>query len=123
METLTNRQMDDLEKSLGVTLPGLYRKLLLMIGHGKTPSGKQIYHPTELQPLFEPFFVDPSQLFNPYFPFGCDNHRQEMWIIDSSRELAASIWHETVPEDWPEESWLDYADWVIKYIPHLDSVL
>jgi hypothetical protein len=123
METFTNPQMNDLEKSLGVTLPGLYRKLLLEIGYGTTPSGKQIYHPTEIRPLYGPFFDDASQLFNPFFPFGCDNHRQEMWVIDGNRELAASIWHETVPDDWPEESWLDYADWVMKYIPHLDSEL
>ncbi len=43
------------------------------------------------------------------------------WVVDSNRELAASIWHETLPDDWPDESWLDYADWVMKYIPQLDS--
>ena len=123
MELLTDPQINVLEKSLGAIPPGLYRKLLVEMGHGTTSSGKQIYHPTEIRPLYEPFFEDPSQIFNPYVPFGCDNQRQEVWVIDSDRELAASIWHETVPDDWPDESWLDYADWVMKYIPHLDSEL
>jgi hypothetical protein len=121
MKPLTNPQMDDLEKSIGVVLPGLYRKLLLMIGYGTTDSGKQLYHPLEIRPLYAPFFDDESQLFHPYFPFGCSNHSQEIWVIDVNRELAASIWHETVPDDWPEESWLDYAEWILKYIPLLDS--
>lgn len=104
MEPLTNPQIDDLEKCLGVSFPGLYRKLLVEIGHGIMPTGRQIYHPAEIRPLYESFFEDPSQLFNPYFPFGCDNRRKEVWIIDSNRELAASISHETVPDDWPDES-------------------
>jgi hypothetical protein len=121
MEPLTISQIEALETSLGVSLPGLYRKLLVEVGHGKTESGKQIYHPAEIWPLYEPFFDDPSQIFHPYFPFGCDNHLQDLWVIDGERKLAASISHETVPDDWPEEDWLDYGAWVTKYCPDLDS--
>jgi hypothetical protein len=123
MNTLTNSQIDRLEKTLGIILPGLYRKLLIETGYGKTPFDRQLYHPMEIRPLYESFFHDSSQLFNPYFPFGCDNNGQELWVIDNNRELAASISHEAVPEDWPDELWLDYADWIDKYIPFLDSEL
>jgi hypothetical protein len=116
VQTLTNWQIDDLEGSLGVRLPGLYRKLLVEIGHGLLPLGGQIYHPSEICPLYEPIFDDPDRLFNPYFPFGCDNRREEIWIIDADRELAASIRHETAPDDWAGESWLEYHEWVIKYL-------
>jgi hypothetical protein len=66
-------------------------------------------------------FDDPAQLFSSYFPFGCNNATQEMWIIDGARELAASIWHETVPESWPEEQWLSYAEWVKENLPQDES--
>lgn len=80
------------------------------------PSGNQIYHPTEIVDLYEPFFDDPSQLFAPYFPFGCDNTEQSIWVIDADRELAAEIPHDTVPDDWPDETWLEYGDWVINIL-------
>jgi hypothetical protein len=60
---------------------------------------------------------DPDQLFAPYFPFGCDNGKQEMWVIDGARERAATIWHETVPGGWPEEEWLSYEEWVAQNLP------
>jgi hypothetical protein len=116
MQLLTNPQIDELEESLDIVLPGLYRKLLVEIGVGELPSGRQIYDPTEIAPLYEPFFDDPGDLFDPYFPFGCHNRLQEVWIIDSSRELAASISHETVPDDWPEEEWLSYEEWIFKHL-------
>ena len=121
METLTNPEIDELEKAMGTSLPGLYRKLLVEIGHGDTASGKEIYHPAEIRDLCEQLFDDPSEMFNQYFPFGCDNSSHEIWVIDGRRELAASISSETVPEDWPGEAWLDYADWVTNFIPNLDS--
>jgi N-acetylmuramoyl-L-alanine amidase len=34
MTTLTNAQIDDIERQLGVALPGLYRKLLIEVGFG-----------------------------------------------------------------------------------------
>ena len=36
-------------------------------------------------------------------------------MIDAKSEMAASIWHETVPDDWPDEEWLSYEDWIMKY--------
>jgi hypothetical protein len=55
-------------------------------------------------------------LFHPYFPFGCNNGKQELWVIDAAAERAASIWHETHPADWPEEEWLDYHEWIIRFL-------
>jgi hypothetical protein len=102
MPALSNTEIDEIERSRGVTLPRLYRRLLVEIGPGKFGDVQQ-YHPAEIHVLYERFFDDPAQLFNPYFPFGCHNRKQELWIIDATSETAASIWHETVPDDWAEE--------------------
>jgi hypothetical protein len=124
MQKLTNPEITEIEKSLGLTLPGLYRKLLVEIGFGsfgqksdsKCNTTREVYHPGEVRDLSSSFFTDPSALFHPYFPFGCDNDQQEWWIIDSVTERAASIWHETNPEDWAEEQWLEYDEWVVKFL-------
>jgi hypothetical protein len=55
-------------------------------------------------------------LFAPYFPFGCDNNRQELWIIDAEQEMAASIPHDVHPDDWPEEEWLAYDVWRARFL-------
>jgi hypothetical protein len=113
---LTNAEIDDIERTLGHTLPGLYRKLLVELGYGGFGLAAEIYHPSRVRELYEPFFDDPTQLFHPYFPFGCQNKKQEMWVIDASAERAASIWHETVPDDWAEEEWLPYEQWIEEYL-------
>jgi hypothetical protein len=102
----------------------LYRKLLVEVGFGsygqrsdsKSNTTKELYHPAAVRGLYEHFFDDPAILFHPYFPFGCNNGEQELWVIDATAERAASIWHETVPDDWSEEKWLDYDEWVAKFI-------
>jgi hypothetical protein len=124
VQPLTNSEVTRAEGRLGIALPGLYRKLLVEIGHGiygqkkECPSNttKEIYHPESVRKLYEAFFEDQSALFSPYFPFGCDNEKQELWIIDATREKAASIWHETHPDDWSEERWMSYEDWVAAYL-------
>jgi hypothetical protein len=121
MEKLSNPEINKLEETLGVRLPGLYRKLLVELGWGDIGHRCEIYHPSQVRGLYEPFFDDPAQLFAPYFPFGCNNGTQEVWVIDSARDLAASIWHETVPEDWPEEQWLSYEVWVEENLPQDES--
>ena len=117
MTPLTNPEIDSLEQELGCTLPGLYRKLLVEQGYG-TFGEAEVYHPAEVRKLYESFFDDPAQLFHPYFPFGCQNYKQELWVIDAAAERAASIWHETVTDDWPDEEWLEYDEWVSV---HLDT--
>src|SRR5438874_2326425 len=92
MSALSNSEIDAIERELGMTLPGLYHRLLFEIGPGKF-GDVQIYHPNEVRELYEPFFDDPRQLFSPYFPFGCHNRKQELWVIDAASETAASIWH------------------------------
>ena len=116
MTPLTNPEIDEIEKSLGHKLPGLYRRLLFEMGPGPVGSHAEIYHPLVVRDLYEAFFDDPAQLFNPYFPIGCQNQTQELWVIDASIENAASIWHETIPDDWPDEEWLPYETWVERYL-------
>lgn len=120
MKTLTPSQIDEVEKSLGVTLPAFYRKLLVEVGHGRLPLGRQIYHPAEIGALYGSLFHGPSKLFHPYVPFGCDDRLQIMWVIDCNLKQVASIWHETEPADWPAEAWLDYAEWTIHYLESKD---
>ena len=125
MSPISNTEIQSLETQLGSPIPGLYRKLLGEIGHGS--FGQQatashntsliIYHPLEIADLYGYHFDDPALLFGTYFPFGCNNETQELWIIDVTHEKAASIWHETHPEDYPNEGWLPYEDWVVRYLP------
>jgi len=66
--------------------------------------------------LYAQFFEDASVLFAPYFPFGCDNNTQDLWVIDAASEKAASISHDVHPDDWPDEEWLTYEDWIARYL-------
>jgi hypothetical protein len=116
MTPLANPEIDDIETQLGHRLPGLYRKLLVMEGYGELGAGAVIYHPAEVREQCEAIFDEPAQLFNPYFPFGYDSDVQELWVIDAATERAASIWHETHPDDWWEEEWLPYEVWVETYL-------
>lgn len=112
----SNPEIEAIAEELGRKLPGLYHRLLFEIGPGPFGRNAEIYHPLSVRKLFEPFFDDPNQLFSPFFPFGCQNVKQELWIIDAAAEAAASIWHETVPDDWPDEDWLPYEDWILRYL-------
>lgn len=64
MDKLTNAEIDDIERDLGLVLPGLYRKLLVEIGFGDISAAAEIYHPSAIRELYEPFFEDPTELFN-----------------------------------------------------------
>jgi hypothetical protein len=112
MPPLSGPEIETIERALGLKLPGLYRRLLSEIGPGPFGNGAEIYHPLAVQELYEPFFDDTSLLLNPYFPFGCQNVKQELWVIDARVEKAASIWHETLPDDWPDEEWVTYETWL-----------
>lgn len=111
MHIFTPAEIDAVQAALGRDIPALYRRLLTERGHGRE-GDIEIYHPLRIRALYEPFFDDPSQLFSAYFPFGCNNRTQEIWIIDLRSGKAASIWHETVPEDWPEEEWHTCEVWI-----------
>ncbi len=111
MLKLTNSDIELIEKELGAPFPNLYRQILASFGFGKFGADFEIYHPMNIRGLYEQFFDDPGQIFRPYFPFGCDNRKQEIWVIDATVERVASIWHETVPEDWFEEDWFSLEEW------------
>lgn len=116
LSRLSNSELDTVSTALGHELPGLYRKLLVEEGFGRVGS-IQIYHPREIEQFYEYHFEDPAELFHRWFPFGCDNLSQEIWIIDPIGEKAASIWHETHPDDYDEEEWLPYESWINRYLP------
>ena len=116
MQKLTNPEIEALERILGHRLPGLYHKLLVEIGYGHLSENAELYHPLAIRELYESFFDTPSDLFIRYFPFGCQHRKQELWVIDVAKELASSIWHETVTDDWPEEEWLPYDRWVTMHL-------
>ncbi|MDH5325477.1 MAG: SMI1/KNR4 family protein [Gammaproteobacteria bacterium] len=112
MKTLSNAEIDNVESKQRVTLPRFYRKLLLEEGYGQTEDQKEIYHPSEINELYELKFDDESLLYNKYFPIGCNNRTQELWIIDVTNDKIASIWHETHEDDWPNENWSEYEVWI-----------
>jgi hypothetical protein len=127
MTKLTAKQIDDIESLLGISLPAAYRQILIDVGYGEfggvpasvSKSTKEIYHPDTIHELYEPFFDDPGQLFSPYVPFGCNNDSQEIWAINLDKDVVASISHETVPEDWPEEQWVSFDQWAAKNLDGL----
>jgi hypothetical protein len=116
MTTISNSDIDLIESRMRVRIPGLYRKLLVEVGYGRIDEGHEIYHPEHIREDWESFFDKPSELFARYFPFGFSPRLQEVWIIRPLDERAASIWHETVPDDWDEEEWLTYEEWITKYL-------
>lgn len=112
--SLSENDLDDIEQKLGVGLPFAYRELLKQRGPGRSTDNTEIYHPSEIEELYKPFFADPTELFTKYFPFGCNNSTQELWVIEVERGLVASISHDTVPEDWPAEAWQPYGQWAVR---------
>jgi len=148
MSRLTYSEIDEIERLLGHKLPALYRRLLVEIGYGPVGGapgsdppfiGREfsvsevkygpvtgfdavIYHPLAVEEIYQNAFEDPEELFNPYFPFGCQNITQELWVIDASREAAASVWHETFSREWENEEWLPYDLWIERYLkPELNK--
>ncbi|MCY2990900.1 MAG: hypothetical protein NTY19_23945 [Planctomycetota bacterium] len=116
MSTLTTAEIDGIELCLGFRLPGLYLRLLQERGFGRFGAAAEIYHPLDVRELYEAYFDDPTKLFNPYFPFGCQTVKQVLWVIDGSIEKAATIGHEIVADDWGQEEWLPYETWVERYL-------
>ena len=117
LKQISNAELDSIVKSLGHDLPGLYRNVLIEEGFGEFDDFR-IYHPSEIVGLYEHHFEDSADLFSRWFPFGCNERLQEIWVIDPKSETAASIWHETHPDDYEEEEWLPYEVWIDRYFPH-----
>ena len=112
MKTLSETDVTKAEAELGISLPRFYRKFLIEEGYGETTSDKEIYHPLEILELYENKFDDEELLFKKYFPIGCNNKSQELWIIDINKDKISSISHETHEDDWPNEIWCEYSQWV-----------
>lgn len=113
MKLLTNKEIDEIESSLGRGIPRFYRKLLVEIGFGES-GDIVLYHPKEIDDLYELKFDKEKLLYKKYFPFGCNNRTQELWIIDLEQDCVASIYHETYEDDWPQEDWKEYELWALE---------
>ena len=115
MTRVKNTEIDPIECEIGHKLPALYRKLLVEEGCG-TFGNSEIYDPRCISEIYSHHFEDQNDLFIRYFPFGCNNETQEIWLILVHEEKAASIWHETHPDDYADEEWLDYEFWSLKHL-------
>ena len=113
MKLLTNIEIDEIEDALGREIPRFYRKLLVEVGFGES-GDVELYHPKEVDELYEFKFDDDELLYKKYFPFGCNNRTQEIWIIDIEQDKVASIYHETHEDDWPQEDWKEYELWALE---------
>lgn len=112
MESLTNKEIDEIGKSLGRDIPHFYSQLLLEIGYGES-GDIELYHPQELDELYQFKFDDEKLLYKKYFPFGCNNRTGELWVIDIEQDCVASIYHETHEDDWPQENWREPEQWLL----------
>jgi hypothetical protein len=111
MPVYTSAMIAAFESCNGMVVPDRLAAFLQSRGSG-------VYGAVEIHDLgvifdrYAEFFDDPAQIFSRYLPFGCNNDTQGLWVLDLSRERAkfAKIWHETVPDDWTDETWRDLAD-------------
>lgn len=109
---MSEERIREVEKQLGHTLPKFYRTLLSRFGHGRIAGPERIADPLEILAAYEFHFENPADLFTKYFPFGSDESDQTIWLIDMDTQLIATIWHETHPDDYPEEDWLSAGAWL-----------
>ena len=112
MQTVTKpADIAALEASLGHPLPDVYRDLLTSVGFGRLDDGRTVYHPNEIADLYAHHFEGDDDLFNLYFPIGCDESEQTIWLVDVSLGKVATIYHDTHPDDYSDENWLPPQQW------------
>lgn len=75
MKPLTPLELDALEARLQRPIPAAYRELLTHTGAGEH-GDVQVYHPLEIEEAYQYHFEEPEELFNTYFPFGCNQRSQ-----------------------------------------------
>jgi hypothetical protein len=80
-------------------------------GHGDHDAGSTIYHPLEIAEPYEFHFENDCDLFGRHFPIGCHQREQTIWLVDVGTGRVASIYHETHPDDYADEEWLDAQEW------------
>ena len=116
MTILNAHQIADFEAEVGHKFPTVYKQLLETIGYGSDAKNRYIvYKPTQIAADYEHHFEDAADLFNKYFPIGCNELKQEIWLADMETGMVASIWHETHPDDYPDEEWLTSDIWLHAY--------
>jgi len=53
-------------------------------------------------------------IYHQFFPIGTDEQLQEVYALslaEPTRGTVSRLWHETVPDDWPEDAhWQSFDD-------------
>ena len=111
MPVVSASELASLETELGHPFPDIYRELLTVIGHGRREDGRVIYHPREIEERYAHHFENSDDLFGRYFPIGDNEYEQTIWLMDLACGKVATIDHETHPDDYPDEEWLDPNEW------------
>ncbi len=117
MAILSSSELASLERDLGHPFPPIYRDLLRSLGNGRHSSDVTVYHPSEICELYSHHFESDGDLFNRYFPFGCNEAEQAIWLVDVRSGYVATIDHETHPDDYPDEGWLKSDEWRTTVLP------
>ena len=112
MNKLTPTEISVLESSVGHRFPSPYRRMLGTVGHGDSNDNTTIYHPEEITTLYSNHFESETDLYTKYFPVGCNNTEQTLWIVDVATDRIATISHETHPDDYYDEEWLELDEWL-----------
>ena len=112
MTVLSNRQLDDFEMAKKTKIPEALRVFLTTEGPG-TYDNLEIYDPDQVEEQYGPFFDDPADLFSVYLPFGDLKLQQELLIFRVTDNMWARIWHEYIPEMWPEQDWQPFTEQVL----------
>ena len=109
MPPYTREQIEAFEAANRVMIPDRLVRFLLSVGPGQF-NDVEVYRPEDVRGLYEDFFDNSGVLFARYLPFGCNNRKQEVWVLDVSVSPVrySKICHETVPDDWPEERWMPF---------------
>lgn len=116
IKSISNPEIDDIQKEFDFELPGPYRKLLVMEGAGKLGDCVELFHPAEIATMFPQFFRSRPVK---YFPFGRNVCTQQLWIIDAYSETCTNIPEVELGLDMPiaRWHWQEYDEWFQSSLP------
>lgn len=112
MTPLSPSEISTAESDIGHCLPSVYRDLLQRVGHGRAVDGTTVYHPSDIAELYGHHFESEGDLYARYFPIGCNETEQTIWLFDVPSERVATIYHDTHPDDYEDEDWMAPEDWL-----------
>lgn len=101
----------EIERELGRPLPRAYRRVLLTHGSGEIRPSLEVHAPGEIQERYADHF-ERDELFEVYWPIGCNNDSQELYMLRVGTDEIATIFHEVHPDDYADETWVPSTKWV-----------